>query len=395
MRTRSRFLLPVLLVLSGLPPVHGEGLRSRTFLAESREGFDHLYNLEHRQARLAFDNLRRSFPQHPGPPLYLASTVWLEELFNRQDLDLDKFTAPGHFAEETDRKMPEEDVALFHELLAESEAFCRQILETQPDDVEARYFLGAVRGVQAAYSMTIDRSMKKAFGLGKEAYRLHLEILEEQPSFHDAYMTTGMYEYIVGSLPWYIKWLAKIIGYRGTKERGFEYLSLAAENGTFVADDSRVLQMVLLVREKMYDRALNNARVLCRKYPRNYLLLLNQAQILEKSGRMPEAFATYFRIEELAARSEPNFQKLELQGYRRQLGARLREHGRLRESDAVLSRALDGDPSAETYLERGKTRDLLELRDLAVEDYASAARLAESAALRVQAQKRLEKPYTQ
>ncbi len=386
------------LLAGPLGPLYSQELRTAEFLEAIGPGFAHLYALEYSEARTEFERLEQRFPEHPGPPLYLASAVWLQELFSREELDLDKFIAPGYFTEKTERKMPAAELALFRERLDRARRLCQQILQKNPRHLEARYFLGAVYGIEGAFAMTVERSLQDAFKFGKKAYQY--QIVEEDPEFADAYMSVGLYEYVVGSLPWYIKWLATIIGYRGSKERGFEYLGRAAERATFVADDSRVLQMVLFVRENMHERALANARYLHQKHPANFLLELNIAQLLEKMGRVEEAVNTYLEIEQKAVAGRPNYGKLPLAAFRSQVGQRLLGWNRLEEAREILDRALadpttDGKHRARSLLARGKVLDRLSRREEAIADYRAVLALPDFEGSHREARQGVKRPLRQ
>ncbi len=393
-------LVVVAVLAARLAPLYSQELRTAEFLEAIGPGFAHLYALEYSEARTEFERLEQRFPEHPGPPLYLASAVWLQELFSREELDLDKFIAPGYFTEKTERKMPAAELALFRDRLERARHLCERILQKDPRHREARYFLGAVYGIEGAFAMTVERSLQGAFKFGKKAYQYQLQIVEEDPEFADAYMSVGLYEYVVGSLPWYIKWLATIIGYRGSKERGFEYLGRAAERATFVADDSRVLQMVLFVRENMHERALANARYLHQKHPANFLLELNIAQLLEKTGRVEEAVKTYLEIEEKAVSGRPNYGKLPLAAFRSQVGQRLLGWNRLEEAREILDRAL-ADPAADqkqralSLLVRGKVLDRLGRRQEAIADYQAVLALPNFKGSHREARQGVKRPLRQ
>lgn len=321
-------------------PGYGQELRSVEFLKEAGVGFTHLYALDYEAARAAFTLLESRFPNHPGPPLYLASAIWLQELFGREDLDLDKFIAPGYFTEKTKHVMPTAEREAFLGAVQRASEAVSRILAVNPQHREARYFEGSIAGVQGAFAITIDRNTRAAFNHGRHAYKAHSAIVEEDPGMSDAYMTLGIYEYVVGSIPWYVRWLATIVGYRGSKERGLEYLGRAADQAKVVADDSRVLQMVLFVREARYEDALANAELLHGKHPSNFLLHLNRAQILEKLGRIPEAVATYLEVEQKAMAGRPGYKKLPLVNFRLQLVRRLQSWQRWGEAREVLNRGL-------------------------------------------------------
>jgi hypothetical protein len=219
-----------------------------------------------------------------------------------------------------------------------------------------------------------------AFSSGKRAYRYHSQILEQAPDFYDAYLSAGLYEYIVANLPWYIKWFTTFFGYRGSEERGFDYLNLAAQNGEFVSDDSRVLQMVLFVRERRYRDGLRIAEQLHAKYPENYLFHINQAQILEKLGRQTDSLDVYRRIAQLAASQVPNYQTLRQARFNFQLAARFRDNNEPTLAYTYFSAALASPDATDKdralgHLELGRTLALLGQPEDAVAHYRAVLSL--------------------
>jgi hypothetical protein len=104
-------------------------LKTPEFQEGATKGFGYVYNLDYEEARAAFENLRQQYPGHPGPPLYLALTLWQRELFRRQDLGLDRLVAPESFTQATGRQMPAEDRNAFLRYIGESQAFSRPILK--------------------------------------------------------------------------------------------------------------------------------------------------------------------------------------------------------------------------------------------------------------------------
>src|SRR5215475_6684176 len=99
--------------------LRAQSLKSQEFEEGATKGFDHVYNLDYEEARAAFENLRQQYPRHPGPPLYLALTLWQRELFRRQDLGLDRLVAPESFIGATAQPMAAEDRKEFFKYLAE------------------------------------------------------------------------------------------------------------------------------------------------------------------------------------------------------------------------------------------------------------------------------------
>ncbi len=376
-----------------------KGLREAEFLTRTRTGFEAIYDLDYEQAAQAFAQVQREYPHHPGPPLYSAVVVWLQELFERRDLDLNRFLAPGYFTKPSRRKMPDQKRELFRDLIRRSRELAKAVMDRRPNDLEARYFLGSVEGILAGFSITIDRSFKQAFSHGKKAYRYHRDIVKEDPEFYDAYVSVGVFEYIIDNLPWYMRWMATILGYRGDKEKGLRYLNEAKEKAQFVADDARIIQMVLFVREKRYQDALANLESLRTRYRRNYILHLNLGQIREKMGHTEEALRIYRKVLALGQEGKPNYHKLPLDRFRFQLGEKLLDLDRRPEAlhlfrSCIVSPATPSREKALSYLRAGQIFDLLGKREEALAHYEQVLKLGDVEDSHSYANKWLRHPYS-
>jgi tetratricopeptide (TPR) repeat protein len=386
-------------VLSGQPnTLRAQSLKTPEFQEGATKGFDYVYNLDYEEARAAFENLRQQYPRHPGPPLYLALTLWQRELFRRQDLGLDRLVSPESFMQATGRQMPVEDRNAFLKYIGESQAFSRAILNERPGDRDARYFLGAAHGALAAFALTIEHDKRETFRQGRQAYQYHLGIVMEQPDYYDAYVTLGLYEYVVANLPWYVKWIAQIAGYKGTQERSFKYLRTAIARSRFVSVNARNLLVVLCLREKLYDEALQNAQFLHSEYPRNFLLHLNVAQILTEMNRPDQAVDVYMKIMEQAETGTPNYQKMPVGVLRYKVAKALMNMDRLELAQRLLTAAIldSATPERERALSHLCLAQVLDLRgdrQQAITNYQQVLSAANFQDSHSTAQSYLKKPY--
>ena len=80
-------------------------------------------------------------------------------------------------------------------------------------------------------------------------------MLKLAPDFHDAELTIGLMNYVIGSLPLPAKMLAATMGVRGAKKRGLEALECVAKEGKWARDIARMLLIDLYKREKRFDDA--------------------------------------------------------------------------------------------------------------------------------------------
>ena len=108
----------------------------------------------------------------------------------------------------------------------------------------------------------------------------HRAELKLAPDFHDAELTIGLMNYVVGSLPLPAKMIAATMGVRGSKKRGLENLERVAKEGKWARDLARMMLIDLYKREKRFADAAGMARQLSEKYPRNNLFKLQMTDAL-------------------------------------------------------------------------------------------------------------------
>lgn len=339
-----------------------------------------IYRLEYDEAiELITENIQQ-FPGHPGPTLARAAAIWLRELFERQEFDLDNFIAPSHFTRDAERHMPEADRDAFFRDVQEAKRLAELYLLGHPNDKEGRYYLGAAESALAVFTFTVEHDYMKALKHGRKAYQIQKAIVEEDPEFYEAYMTVGTYEYILGNLPWYIKWIAALAGLKGSEQRGFEYLILAAKKSAFISKEARMLLMVLYVREEEYAYGLQIAQQMHHLYPDNFILHLNQAQIYEHMNDPESAATIYMDVVRYAAEGRGSYTKIPLETFRYSAGEKLRELGELDQALALFEQTTR-DPKAPeseralSHLRAGELLDLQGKRKEAIVQYQEVHKL--------------------
>jgi len=96
----------------------------------------------------------------------------------------------------------------------------------------------------------------------------------------DCYLIIGINDYVVGSLPRYVKAMASLAGRHGNREEGIRQVKIVTESGHYASEDAKLMLGVLYQREKMHEEALDLYQGMARSYPRNYLLEYEVASLL-------------------------------------------------------------------------------------------------------------------
>lgn len=254
-----------------------------------KEGFDALYNLDYEGARKHFTEMTRVFPDHPAGYQFLAAGLWLRTLNESRRLQASLYNNEGFYKEDKNDKSETKAATEFKELTRKTKELCDTRLKGDPKDVDALYYLGASEGLKAAWGSMVERSFMSALRNGNDSVDHHKDLLKIDPTFTDAKVTVGMYDYVVGALPLPVKILASIGGFRGSKKRGLATLELVAREGTWAKDDAKSLLIALLKREGRFRDAYTYANELATKYPRNYLFRMEAADALVSQAEVERA----------------------------------------------------------------------------------------------------------
>ncbi len=355
------------------------------------EGFDALYNMDYTLARSRFARLRQILPQHPSGYLYAATATWVELLNSRRRLQTGIYKGQSFFVESKEKVDLRTD-EVFRAAIAQAICTADSALQRNPHDPEALYYKGAAHGLLACYEGTITRSFISALRHGSKSVSIHRQVIEIDPGFTDAYLTIGTYDYVVGNLPFFVKILAAIGGFHGSRDRGLEELKKVADHGLYANDDARVVLITFYARENRFSEALKLLEILTEKYPRNDLFRLERAGTLAGLGRRSESYSLYDQL----LHENPASRMSDLIHF--QYGETLAADGRSGEAiEQYRMIVRDSGSSQEmitrAHLRTGQLLDLQHRRDEAMNEYRAVLSRENVFNLHDQAKKCLEKPY--
>jgi tetratricopeptide (TPR) repeat protein len=252
-------------------------------------GSEALFNLDYETARKSFKEMALAFPKYPAGPQFLADSLWIETLYQTRRLQSSLYGGDDTFYSTSDDKADPAVVDQFRTLTRQARQLAEARLKQYPRDVEALYFLGAIEGLKASFEEAVERRHFAALKDGSDAVDRHREVIKLDPTYHDAEITIGLYDFTVGSLPLPVKLIAGVAGFRGSKKRGLATLERVAKEGHWVHDEAKTLLIVLYTREKRYAEAAAIAKELAAKYPPNYLYRLEAADALVSQAAQERA----------------------------------------------------------------------------------------------------------
>ncbi len=364
-----------------------------------RTGFDQLYNLDYRAATATFTELARQEPASPAGPHYLASVLWLEELTRRGAMAGETFQSARYWTRIRLEPVGRELRESFARQVAESLRRSRARLAASPADREALYFAGATESVSSGFEATLNLSYFSAYLAARRARQHHERLIELDPTEADAYLVPGLFEYTIATLPRSTKFLAFLLGSRGSKQKGIEYLRRAATLGERARWDARLLLTVIQEREKRHAEALAGLAEFETRFPRNPLYPLERGWIELQQKDWPAATAIFREVLSRHDRGEANFDRIGRPLLLLRLGESFLyagDSGRAIEQFETALRAPAGRPEvrATLHLRRGQAWDEQKERERARADYLATIELNVDRSSLAAARRYLKSPFS-
>jgi tetratricopeptide (TPR) repeat protein len=362
-----------------------------------REAYIRFYNLDYPGAVERFERFHAAHPGDPQATALLLNAVLFQELYRLDLLDTTFYAndgfLTGHHATEEDPKTRDRILGLADEAVREAD----WRLGHNPNDIDALYARGWARSLKCTYLAMVERGYGAGFRLATKARDDEQRVLKLDPEYVDAKLVAGVYEYVVGALPWPFKVLIGVAGITGSKNRGMELLNDAGNRGVTTSIEARTVIALFLRREARYKEAILVVRGLKSLYPHDFLFCLEEANLRKDAGEGMAAVEAYREIVADAARPG-YFAQAQLELAYFGLGDALRGQRHYGEAAQAYEKAagtknIGPELKIRSLLAAGECRDMNGERDLALKDYQMAIDAGPNTSRADTARKRLRTPF--
>ena len=362
-----------------------------------KDAFERFYLLDYPGAVSRFERVHAQHPGDPQAAALLLNAVIFQELY-RQDLLDTTFYAndgflTGKHATQEDPQVRDRIFALSDEAVHEADA---RILQN-PNDIDALYARGWAKALRVAYMAMVERAYRAGFKGAMQARDDHEKVLQLDPNYADAKLVVGVYEYVVGALPFPFKFIIGFAGITGSKTKGLALLHDAGERGAVTSVESRTVIALFLRRESRYKEAIQVIRGLKAQYPRDFLFSLEEANLRKDAGEGMAAVDAYRDL--IATAQKPDYfasARLELAYFG--LGDALRGQRLYRDAaeayeKAAFTEGISPELKIRTLVGAGQCRDLINDRQTALRNYQMAIDAGPNTSRADTARKYLRSPY--
>jgi tetratricopeptide (TPR) repeat protein len=350
-------------------------------------GWRHFYNNEYSEAAADFEQQTRQHPDDPNCFNHLAQAVLYGELFRNGALESQLVTGNNPFLRAPKMNVSKEVHDRFFAAIQKAMALANQRVERDPHDAAALYALSVSHGLRANYSFLVEKAWTDSLKDATASRKYSNRVLELEPNLTDGYLVQGLHDYVVGSLPFYMRMLGFLTGFHGDRDKGLKEIQRVAQQGVLNRYDARILLAAIYRRERRPSDAIPLLKDLQAMFPRNVLLRLEQVQMYSDAGDKRAALQVLDEVEQLKRESAPGYREFPLEKLKYLRGNVLFWYGdiepALTEMKYVTARAggLDLNTAVLAWLRLGQLYDMQGNHPEAIRAYEATMRTApESAA---------------
>ncbi len=273
-------------------------------------GFVHFFNNEYDEAIDYFEKQVTADPKDPEQYNHLAQAILYRELFRNGSLESQLVSGNNAFLRRDKMKIRPQDKQRFLSCLEKALALSEAQLQLNGRDARALYQEAVAHGLRANYYFLVEKAWTDSLRAASASRKADEQVLELDPTFVDAHLIVGVYSYVVGSLPFYMRALGAVGGFHGDREDGIRQLQSVAFQGVLNKYDAQVLLAVLYRREHRAKQAISLLKSLAQQFPRNALFRFEQVQMYSDLGEEKSALEILATIDGLRRSGAPGYAQI-------------------------------------------------------------------------------------
>jgi hypothetical protein len=248
--------------------------------------FQRLYNFDFPGSLAILDAAATTDPANPLIASVRAATYLFMELDRMRILDTQFFMNDDNMVDGSSRGVPDPAVRVrLFAAIDHAKKLAQAKLAANPNDVDGLFALCMSSGTETDYTALVERRTWRSTKLAPVGLVPARKLLAQTPPFYDAYLQFGALEYIVGNLPFFVRWFIHYDGIAGDKRRGIDQLKLVVRHGRYYGPFARILLAVVSLREQKFADAEALMRGLSDEFPENALFKREAAKAAERARR--------------------------------------------------------------------------------------------------------------
>jgi len=245
----------------------------------------HLYDFDFPATHQILDRYIAAHPQDPLPFAFRSSAYLFSELDRLGVLESEFLIDDNRIIDKKNPASPDPEIRTrFLKALDDTGSRADKALKANPMDRDALFAMCISQGVATDYMAFVEKHQISSLSAARRSNDYAQRLLRVDPQFYDAYMTAGLSEYMIGSLPFFIRWFIHFDNVSGNKERGKQNLELVSREGHYFKAFAKILLGIISLREKKPREAQRLLTDLSHQYPTNPLFRKELVKLNSKLG---------------------------------------------------------------------------------------------------------------
>jgi hypothetical protein len=252
--------------------------------------FNHLYSFRFAGAHASLDEVRQARRQDPMFHAARAAVYLFSEMDRLGILESEFYRDRGEKLKRM-KLVPSPSIReSLHASLAETRELAEARLRLNAGDADAHFALALASGIECNYAVFVEKRRRQALPLAKDSHRNAMKTLAVDPGYLDAKLVTGINEYVMGSVPFFVPWFVRFEGIEGNRRRGVESLREVAKSGRYLNTLAKIVLATIHIREERWADAWRVTNELVIEYPENPLFRKELGKLREKAVVLAEAW---------------------------------------------------------------------------------------------------------
>lgn len=237
-------------------------------------GIDAFYATDWVRADSAFNALIRSHPNDPRPYFFSSMIPFWAYFFAGNDSH-----QGASFLKRSEIAI---QVGLKH-------------LETSPGDTSVVLLMSGLHGYRSLVAAS-EKEYRIAIQSGMKGYSFTKLLMAYGDANPNAMMGQGVFQYMVGSIPAEIRWMATLAGLSGDKQAGLNLLHKVATGDSDAKYDAMMVLAHVMEKEDRPSDAMTYLSLLLTHQPENIIAVYHLARLREAAGSYVEARKGYMAV---------------------------------------------------------------------------------------------------
>lgn len=244
-----------------------------------RRALDRMYNFDFAGANRILDARIHAQPDDPLGYTFRAASLLFQELDRLMILEGEFFLDDKRLIE---KKKLQADPAIkrrFYEFVEMARRRAQHRLVTQSSDTASLFTMCVANGLTMDYVALIERRQIGSLAYARESHSYAVRLLKADSTFTDAYLTTGLTEYLLGSVPFFLRWILRFDEAEGDKNLAVTRLEKVVATGHYFGPFAKIMLAIIHLREKRPKETERLLAELARDYPENGLMRKELAKV--------------------------------------------------------------------------------------------------------------------